>query len=242
MPTRDGSCADVAYKLGWLIDPSAILLVSHLGVPALAGTIFKWASWLVYWYCQSIILAGWWCMAHEAGHGNISSYQWVNHLIGFSLHTFVMAPYYSWRASHHAHHRATVSIERDENYVPRTRSDYGLPPEPLASARDYHEIFEETPVYTLARMIFMQLLGWQVYLFTDTSGSPRHPPGTNHFSPSSPLFKLKDRYGIIASNIGLTFMACVLYLWTKQVGTSAFLKLYFVPYIVSYYSVSIGFF
>jgi len=170
-------------------------------------------------------------MAHEAGHGTVSSSSWVNHLVGFSLHTFIMVPYYAWRSSHHAHHKATMSIERDENFVPRTRTDYGLPPEKVALLADYHEIFEETPIYTLARMIFMQLLGWQYYLCTNVMGSPMYPAGTNHFFPSSPLFKPHERPGIIASNIGLSAMACVLYLWTQQVGLNMFLKLYFVPYL-----------
>lgn len=72
-----------------------------------------------------------------------------------------------------------MSIERDENFVPRTRTDYGLPSESSATFADYREIFEETPIYTLTRMIFMQLLGWQYYLLTNAMGSPMYPPGTN---------------------------------------------------------------
>ncbi|KAF9269537.1 delta-12 fatty acid desaturase [Marasmius fiardii PR-910] len=227
---RDVICAVIIYKLGWLIEPAAHRLVVHHGLPQAIGAILKSLAWALYWFCQSVALAGWWCMAHEAGHGNISPHKWVNHLVGFSLHTFVLAPYFAWRATHHAHHKATTSIERDENYVPRTRKDLGVPPE--ANARDYHEIFEETPIYTLGRMLVMQLLGWQIYLVTDVSGSPRHPPGTNHLLPSSALFKPKDRAGIIASNFGVSFMACVLYLWSRQVGTSMFIKMYFIPYLL----------
>lgn len=95
------------------------------------------------------------------------------------LSKFVLAPYFAWRSTHHSHHKATVSIERDENYVPRTRSDFKLPSESVARAVDYHELFEETPIYTVARMLLMQLLGWQIYLCLDTMGSPRHPKGTN---------------------------------------------------------------
>ena len=72
-----------------------------------------------------------------------------------------------------------MSIERDENYVPRTRTDYGLPRASSATFSDYHDIFEETPMYTLIRMVFMQLLGWQYYLLTNAMGSPMYPPGTN---------------------------------------------------------------
>ncbi|KAJ3515052.1 hypothetical protein NLJ89_g2002 [Agrocybe chaxingu] len=230
---RDVFCAFIVYKLGWLIDPFAQSLVQNYGLPPIVGTVAKWSLWALYWHWQGVILAGWWCMAHEAGHGSLSPYGWFNHLIGFSLHTFILVPYYAWRSTHHAHHKATMSIERDENFVPRTRSDYGLPAESVAHIADYHEIFEETPIYTLGRMIFMQLLGWQYYLLTNAMGSPMYPPGTNHFQPSSPLFKPHERNGIIASNIGLTIMSCVLYLWTKEVGLSNFAKFYFVPYLLA---------
>ncbi|KAG5636052.1 hypothetical protein H0H81_009248 [Sphagnurus paluster] len=126
-----------------------------------------------------------------------------------------------------------MSIERDENFVPRTRSDYALPNEKIAKIADYHEMFEETPIYTLGRMLFMQAAGWQFYLLTNAMGNPMYPKGTNHFEPSSPLFKPHERKGIIASNIGLSVMASILYLWTKQVGLEYFIKLYFVPYILA---------
>jgi hypothetical protein len=146
-----------------------------------------------------------------------------------------------------------MSIERDENYVPRTRSDYGLPSESSATFSDYRDVFEETPIYTLFRMVFMQLLGWQYYLLTNAMGSPMYPSGTNvgsvniwtnlliltmqlqHFQPSSPLFKPHERNGIIASNVGLTVMSSILYLWKQQVGLGYFIKLYFVPYLVGHY-------
>lgn len=148
-----------------------------------------------------------------------------------------------------------MSIERDENYVPRTRSDFNLPPQSTAHISDYHDIFEETPICTLCRMLVMQAVGWHYYLLTNAMGSPMYPPGTNvsggssappsyaltvflryqHLQPSSPLFKPHERPGIIASNIGLTAMTSILYFWTRQVGVHNFFKLYFVPYIVSCY-------
>ena len=53
--------------------------------------------------------------------------------------------------------KATSSIERDENYVPYDRSDYALPPASKATTFDYAEVFEETPLMTLARMLVMQI-------------------------------------------------------------------------------------
>ncbi|KAJ7595185.1 delta-12 fatty acid desaturase [Mycena floridula] len=230
---RDITCAVIVYRLGWLIDSFAQSLVHTHGLPIAASTAVKWSLWGLYWHWQGVILAGWWCLAHEAGHGSLSPYSWFNHAVGFSMHTFILVPYYAWRSSHHAHHKATMSVERDENFVPRTRSDYGLPSESKATPADYHEIFEETPIYTLLRMIFMQALGWQYYLCTNIMGSPMYPAGTNHFFPSSPLFKPHERSGIIASNIGLSVMTCILYVWTQKVGIDMFFKLYFVPYLLA---------
>lgn len=84
---RDILCAVAVYKLGWVIDPFSRTLVESFGLSSNIGTFVKWFAWALYWYCQGIILAGWWCMAHEAGHGTLSSYSWINHLIGFTLHT-----------------------------------------------------------------------------------------------------------------------------------------------------------
>lgn len=174
-------------------------------------------------------------IGHEAGHGTLSDQNWINHVIGYSLHTVLLVPYYSWRSSHHAHHKATGSIERDENFVPRTRTDYNLPAEPKATKMDYMEAFEETPIYTLSRMIFMQLLGWQAYLLYNALGNPMYPAGTNHFEPSSALYKPEQRNSIIASNIGLGIVASVLAYWTYNTSLFTFFTTYFVPYLVSYF-------
>lgn len=47
-------------------------------------------------------------------------------------------------------------MERDENYVPHLRSKFNLPEEDKATAVDYTEAFEETPIYTLFTMLIMQ--------------------------------------------------------------------------------------
>lgn len=176
---RDVLCAFALYNFGWFIDPLARSLVEDYGWSLLFGVASKWSIWVLYWYWQGIILAGWWCLAHEAGHGTLSQYNWVNHIVGYSLHTFLLVPYYAWRSTHHAHHKATMSVERDENYVPRTRRYYSLPLEFTATPGDYREIFEETPIYTLFRMLLMQAVGWQYYLCSNVMGSPMYPPGTN---------------------------------------------------------------
>ncbi|KDQ54173.1 hypothetical protein JAAARDRAFT_182561 [Jaapia argillacea MUCL 33604] len=226
---RDLLFAIAFYVLALYIDPFCCSLTAHQVV----SQLLRWSLWCVYWFWQGIVLAGWWCIGHEAGHGTLSPQKWVNHVIGFTLHTSILVPYYSWRSTHHAHHKAVGSIERDENYVPRTRSDYSLPPVSKSHVADYHEIFEETPIYTLGRMLAMQLFGWHAYLCTNALGSKMYPKGTNHFQPSSPLFKPSERRDIIISNVGLAIMSAILWQYASAVGFANFVKLYFIPYLLA---------
>ena|ERR1700733_1199837 len=94
---RDVFFAVILYKLGWLIDPLAHSLVNDFGVSSTIGLAVKWSMWTLYWHWQGLVLTGFWTMAHEAGHCTLSPYNWVNHLIGFSLHTvgiFTIKPLY----------------------------------------------------------------------------------------------------------------------------------------------------
>ncbi|KAJ3567933.1 hypothetical protein NP233_g6047 [Leucocoprinus birnbaumii] len=220
---RDILCTAVLYSLATKIDPlftsTSSFPTSGLIASSTQQTLViaaRCLTWCLYFHWQGIAFAGLWCLGHEAGHGTLSTYSWVNTSFGFVLHT-----------------KATMSMERDENYVPRTRSEYNLPPQGKAQPMDYEEIFEEMPLFTLGRMVLMQLLGMQSYLLHNSMGSPMYPPGTNHFSPSSPLFKPHERRGIIASDIGLGVMACLLGMFYNHVGLAAFVKLYVVPYLLA---------
>ena len=115
----------------------------------------------------------------QAGHGVMSSQQWINTSVGFVLHTFLLVPFFAWRHSHHLHHKATGSIERDENFVPATRTDLKLKDATKVTKQDYREMFEETPIFTLVRIFFMQAVGMQAYFAYNALGSPMYPAGTN---------------------------------------------------------------
>lgn len=95
--------------------------------------------------------------------------------------------------------------------MPYHRDDYNLPPNKKAHGVDYAEVFEETPLLTLFRVLVMQGLwvssfhlwsdasanrcgsGWWLYLSQNTLGAKMYTPGTNHFDPRSPLFKDHER-------------------------------------------------
>jgi fatty acid desaturase len=94
---RDVFSAFVVYELGWTIDPFANLLVANYCLSPNMGAIAKWALWALYWHTQGIILAGWWCVGHEAGHGSLSNHRWVNHLIGYTMHSVCPSAFFCLR-------------------------------------------------------------------------------------------------------------------------------------------------
>ena len=84
---RDVTIAIIVYKLAWFIEPLSSMTTAKYGYPPLVGWLLKWMLWSIYWYCQGVVLTSWWVLAHEAGHGNLSSSRRLNDLIGFPLHT-----------------------------------------------------------------------------------------------------------------------------------------------------------
>ena len=81
------------------------------------------------------------------------------------LHSLLWTPYFSWKISHHRHHRNHASMERDEVYVPKTRGDLRIPRLPQHEI-DWEEHFGDTPIYTLYMLVRQQLLAFPAYLRT----------------------------------------------------------------------------
>ena len=50
-------------------------------------------------------------------------------------------------------------METDEVFVPYLRSEMKLPPKEVAHKQDYDEILSESPLYTLAWVLVMQIFG-----------------------------------------------------------------------------------
>ncbi|KAF9527161.1 fatty acid desaturase-domain-containing protein [Crepidotus variabilis] len=225
---RDISFTVLLYKFASSITPwAASDFWGYVHTPW-QKVFLKSAMWLSYWWIQGIVNAGIFCLGHDAGHGSLFESKLVSNTVGFILHTYILVPYFSWRSTHHAHHKATGSMERDENYVPYTRGKYQLPDEKTATRTDYLEAFEETPIYSLTRIFIMQTLGWWLYLGNNAMGSPKDLAGTNHFNPYSTLFKPHERNSVILTNLGLAAWAYGLY----QIGGEFFMWYYLVPWIL----------
>ncbi|KAI1792372.1 fatty acid desaturase-domain-containing protein [Ganoderma leucocontextum] len=223
--------AAVCWKLALYIDPTfrsrgAAKLLTPLGAAAA-----RWACWTVYWWFQGLIFTGIWVIGHECGHGAFSASQYVCDLIGFTVHTLLWTPYFSWKISHHRHHCNHASMERDEVYVPKTRSDLGIPEESDHGKIDYDEFFGDTPIYTLYTLVRQQLFAFPAYLFVNVSGQKKYPKWTNHFDPNSILFTKEQWRVVMMSNLGILSMVAIVRLACITWGAASVIKLYGIPWL-----------
>lgn len=61
-------------------------------------------------------------------------------------------------------------MERDEVYVPWTRSELNMPDaKDMPREMDYEEYLRDTPMYTLFMLVRQQLLAFPAYLSTRSS-------------------------------------------------------------------------
>ncbi|KAJ8508242.1 hypothetical protein ONZ45_g9472 [Pleurotus djamor] len=187
-----------------------------------------WLCWATYWWFQSLIFLGIFVIGHECGHGAFSKYQTVNDVIGYIVHSCLWIPYFSWKITHHGHHMGHGSMERDEVFVPSTRSELGIP---FAATRSQlGEILGESPIYTLFMLIRQQCLGFPAYFLLNISGQKRYPKWTNHLNPYAAFFAPSQRTSIILSDLGLVFMIIVTWTCCSVFGGMNFLKYYGVPW------------
>ncbi|KAF5337898.1 hypothetical protein D9757_015100 [Collybiopsis confluens] len=196
----------------------------------IGAEVARWAAWSVYWWFQGLIFTGIWVIGHECGHGAFSENQWVNDIIGFVTHTPLWTPFFSWRISHHRHHSNHASMERDEVYVPKTRSDLGIAPEKEEfEALNWDELFGDTPIYTLYMLLRQQFLAFPAYLLWNVSGQKHYPKWTNHFDPNSILFTKSQRGIVMISNAGIAFMIWAVWKSCQVFGAADTLQVLRLP-------------
>ncbi|KAI0800055.1 fatty acid desaturase-domain-containing protein [Fomes fomentarius] len=219
------------YLFATRIEQVSWIIASELRWSASGRNVLSWVCWVLYWFWQSVSFAGMWTLGHECGHDVLSPVWWVNVIAGMGLHTFVLTPYFAWRLTHRAHHKGTNHLGRDETYHPMTRKDLNLPDPAHATKMDYKEILEETPAFTLFKMVIRQFLGFQLYLIHNRKGNPKYPPWTSHYNPSSKLFKPQDRNAIVISDIAIGCMLLFLAGWSYKTSFHNVWSLYFVPWL-----------
>ncbi|KAJ7164341.1 fatty acid desaturase-domain-containing protein [Mycena filopes] len=204
-------------------------------IPTDENILLRVSLWSTYGAWQGFAFAGIWCLGpSSAGHDALSPYPLINAALGLILHTFVLTPFYSWRSTHRAHHKATNHLDRDETYLPPTRSDLHLPALGVATPTDYMDALGETPAFTLFRLLVRQFLGFQLYLLHNRKGNRRYPPWTSHYRPASALFRPSQRTSIIISNIAIGGMLLFLWLCAQRVGWASIAKFYILPWLFAH--------
>ncbi|WVQ65742.1 uncharacterized protein L199_003920 [Kwoniella botswanensis] len=200
------------------------------------------ALYSLYVFAAGLFGTGVWVIAHECGHQAYSSSKTINNTVGWFLHSALLVPYHSWRISHGRHHAATGHLTRDEVFVPVTRKERGAPEmKEEAEIRGLNvsperqselaELLEDAPLVVLFNLFIRQFIGWQAYLAVNATGQRHYPKGTNHFTPSSIIFKASHFWQIIWSDIGIVITLAALAFWAYKRSFSEMFVIYFLPYL-----------
>lgn len=182
------------------------------------GYLLSFAVWNVFWFFQGLNFTALWVLAHEAGHQAFSPSKTINELVGYVLHTALLVPYHSWRVTHATHHKYTNHLTQDTVFVPKKL------PAPLKEA------IGDAPLVSTLQFIGMLVGGWPAYLSLNVA-SQEYGRRTNHFEPSSPIFRPSDKWGVLVSDVGLLAVWAIIGVAIKQAGFWAVFAYYFAPYL-----------
>ncbi|EGG03265.1 uncharacterized protein MELLADRAFT_75337 [Melampsora larici-populina 98AG31] len=208
------------------------------------GAMANFGAWAAYGYALGLVFTGIWVLAHECGHQSFSSSKTINYWVGWILHSALLVPFHSWRITHAQHHASTSHLNRDQAFVPYTRSQLNLPPLPKdASKREIEgtlapsfyervdDLLEDAPLWALWKLIVHQSIGFAAYLVRNASGQKHYPPYTNHFNPWAIMYDDRHRMHIVYSDIGIAItIGSLVFFGMKTDFLSAF-KYYIVPYL-----------
>ena len=215
----------MAGALGW----AALALIPQIGSGGL-----RMAAWMAYGFVQGLVCTGIWILAHEAGHGAFSAHRRLNDAVGWAAHSALLVPYFSWKFSHHRHHRFTGHMEKDMAFVPATKADRQR--RRLVDLYLDRELFEDVPLVQLVRLLAHQLGAWPMYLLFNISAGrdSRQREASwwrvSHFDPTSAVFRPSEAVYVALSDLGLAITSGILYLASTVVGWKTVFLLYGVPY------------
>ncbi|KAF8989901.1 fatty acid desaturase-domain-containing protein [Cyathus striatus] len=203
---------DTLRSIVFLIRDLLFMLFTGFAINAMERSSVSGLTLFACW--MGLIFTGIWVIGHECGHGAFSSSKYVCDIFGFILHTVLWTPYFSWKVSHHRHHAHHASLEKDEVYVPKTRTNY-------------EEYFSDTPLWTLLMLTRQQLFAFKAYLAFNVSGQKEYP------LPSHVP-------GVIVSDISMLGMMFIVYKAANTFGTLNVIKYYGIPWLfVSHWFVMI---
>eukprot|EP00557_Chaetoceros_sp_GSL56_P000250 CAMPEP_0176502596 /NCGR_PEP_ID=MMETSP0200_2-20121128/14840_1 /TAXON_ID=947934 /ORGANISM="Chaetoceros sp., Strain GSL56" /LENGTH=291 /DNA_ID=CAMNT_0017901683 /DNA_START=6 /DNA_END=877 /DNA_ORIENTATION=- len=92
---------------------------------AIGTSIWTLPIWTIYSAITGTVAMGLWVLAHECGHGAFSKNRKLQDAVGYTLHSLMLVPYFSWQRSHAVHHQYTNHMELGETHVPEEYGENG---------------------------------------------------------------------------------------------------------------------
>ncbi|XP_060171479.1 delta(12)-fatty-acid desaturase FAD2-like [Lycium barbarum] len=179
---------------------------------------YHYLGWPIYWVAQGCVFTGIWMIGHECGHQAFSDYQWLNDTVGLILHSALLTPYFSWKYTHRRHHSNTSSLEHDEVYVPRLKSEL----------RWFSKYLNNNPIGRVLGLACTLTLGWPLYLVFNASGRA-YGRFASHYDPHGPMYNDRERLQIYISDAGVIAATYVLYRVSLAQGLTWLVCIYGVP-------------
>lgn len=199
-------------------------------------------AWALYSFVQGCFFTGLWILAHDCGHDSFSANLTVNAITGWFLHSMLMVPFFSWKFSHARHHRYHNHMEKDTVFVPNRKSEVeARTTKPTLFEKITNHAAADTPIVTIAALIFHQVLGWPAYILlnagagvnslvtSDRRNSSRYKQ--SHLDPTAHVFTSGEAPFIALSNVGLALTMAALYYASTVVGGWTVALAYGLPYL-----------
>jgi len=196
-------------------------------------TLIASPLWIVYAVVTGTIAMGCWVIAHECGHNAFHPNRNVERWVGFSLHSLLLVPYYSWARSHAVHHAHCNHLEGGETHVPpRHNSPSGQATEGLKQTLG-------STLYGWVSLFAHLVLGWPLYLFVGATGGEDYGRPTSHFWNGGrfsrgrrALFPASFRARMVTSNLGIVLVLLLLGVTAVLTSPARVLCVYGLPYVV----------
>ena len=209
-----------------------IVIAIGLAIPFSVAMI---PIWIVYSLVSGTTAMGFWVLAHECGHGAFSDNKKLETVIGYTLHSLLLVPYFSWQRSHSIHHRFTNHISNGETHVPLVIGGNGISEQSGGEKElEISSALGETQ-YGLMQLILHLLFGWPAYLLTGSTGGPKYGK-SNHFWPREPfskkLWTSKWAKKVWISDFGIGIVLIGLSLLILKYGLIPVIGMYFGPLLV----------
>lgn len=238
---EDCFAPDTVRSLGYLsvslAGTAACTAIGTTLVGTLGTSILTLPIWSAYAAVTGTVAMGLWVLAHECGHGAFSKNKKLQDAVGYTLHSLLLVPYFSWQRSHAVHHQYTNHMELGETHVP----------EPFESVKSgaykqRDDVISRFNVQTWGAIQgFLHLvIGWPGYLLIGATGGPDRGM-TNHFypnpltepaQPKKELFPGNWKEKVYQSDIGIAAVVGGLAVWTALHGAGEVMALYGGPLLV----------